>query len=182
MLAQHELQFNVAQLLKEATGGTRRHDINLEIGDELDEEVSAVAPLAGQIEFLRTGRNILAIGRLETTLQKTCGRCLNEFTMPVSVELAEEFYPSIDIFTGAPLPKTPEVDPENYINDQNMLNLFEVVRQELVVASAALFYCRPDCKGLCPYCGQDRNVVACTCREDQIDPRWAGLQTLETED
>jgi uncharacterized protein len=182
MSALHELQFNVAQLLKEPTGATRSYDIKAEIENELDDEIMAVAPLIGQVEFLRTGSDILVTGRLQTTLQKTCARCLTDFTMPVSIELEEEFYPVIDILTGGPLPKSAEVDSADLINEQNILDLTEVVRQELVVASDAILYCRPDCKGLCPQCGQDRNVSPCNCQEEQIDPRWAGLQALQTED
>jgi uncharacterized protein len=182
MLARYQLQFNVAQLLKEATGAARHYDLNAELDPEFDENLVAVSPLTGYLDLLRTGRDILVTGRLATSLQKTCGRCLTEFTTPVSIELAEEFYPSLDILTGTPLPKDPEVESENYIDDQNILDMVEVVRQELVVAADALLYCRPDCKGLCPHCGQDRNVVACTCHEERADPRWAGLQALQTEE
>jgi len=182
MLAQHALQFNVAQLLKEATGGVRHYDINVEIGNDLDESLVVLLPLVGHVDFLRTGKDILVMGQLETTLQKTCGRCLTEFTATVTIELEEEFSPSIDIITGAPLPKDPEVDSANFISEQNILDLVEVVRQELVVAGESFRYCRPDCKGLCPYCGQDRNVVTCNCQEEQVDPRWADLQHLMDKD
>jgi uncharacterized protein len=182
MSALYELQFNVAQLLKEPTGATRSHDINVEITNELDEDVIAVSPLVGQVKFLRTGPNVLVTGQLQTTLQKICGRCLTDFTIPASIELEEEFYPVVDIVTGIPLPKSLQIDSANLIDEQNILDLTEVVRQELVVVSDAILYCRPDCQGLCPQCGQDRNVSLCNCQEEQIDPRWAGLQALQTED
>jgi uncharacterized protein len=178
----YELQFNVAQLLKEPTGATRSHDIRVEIANELDDEIIAVSPLVGQVEFLRTGPNILVTGLLQTTLQKICGRCLTDFTIPASIELEEEFYPLVDIVTGTPLPQSSQADPANLIDEQNILDLTEVVRQELVVISDAILYCRPDCKGLCPQCGQDRNVNPCNCQEEQIDPRWVGLQSLQTKE
>jgi len=50
------------------------------------------------------------MGRLETTPPKTCGRCLT--TLPSHNHRARRrFFPSIDIITGAPLPKDAEVDP-----------------------------------------------------------------------
>jgi uncharacterized protein len=39
--------------------------------------------------------------------------------------------------------------------------------------------CRPDCKGLCPICGADRNRAACNCEEASPDPRWAALATIK---
>jgi len=37
--------------------------------------------------------------------------------------------------------------------------------------------CGPDCLGLCPECGANRNHETCTCTE-KTDPRWAGLAGL----
>ncbi|MBN1991615.1 MAG: DUF177 domain-containing protein [Anaerolineae bacterium] len=178
MLALSELQFNVAQLLKEATGATRSYAIETEVNAELD-DVEVVSPLVGQVDFLRTGPHILVTGQLQTTIQKSCGRCLTDFTRPVILNLEEEFYPVINIFTGAPVPKPAQAEAANLIDEQNILDLSEVVWQELVVMSEGIRYCRPDCKGLCPHCGQDRNIAPCDCAEDQIDPRWAGLQALK---
>jgi uncharacterized protein len=202
----YELQFNVAQLLKDATGATRRYDVNADIKNVLGDAVSGaitsdpitsdpitsdpitsdgiitVSPLVGQVEFLRTGLDILATGQLKTTVQKTCARCLTNFTASVSIELEEEFYPVVDVVTGNPVSIPEDADPANIIDEQNILDLVEVVRQELVVATDAVLYCRPDCLGLCPHCGQDRNINPCNCRDNQIDPRWAGLQASQIDD
>lgn len=40
--------------------------------------------------------------------------------------------------------------------------------------------CRPDCQGLCPVCGADRNEAACSCEEKTTDPRWAALAALKS--
>ena len=37
--------------------------------------------------------------------------------------------------------------------------------------------CRPDCRGLCPRCGADRNSAPCDCREEG-DERLAKLKSL----
>lgn len=178
----HELQFNVAQLLKEVTGGSRDYDINTQFKKPLDEDLIAVAPLVGQVKLLRTGPNILVTGILESVIQKSCGRCLNTFTAPVLVDLEEEFYPITDIHTGAAVSEPLEADEANRIDEQHILDLTEVVRQELVVASDSILYCKADCKGLCPHCGRDRNVEPCDCQDDQIDSRWAGLKALQIDD
>jgi uncharacterized protein len=173
--AQSELQFNVAQLLKEVTGGTRNYEISAPIMGEFDEETVVVAPLEGHVKFLRTGPNVLVSGFLHTSFEKTCGRCLITYTTPVEIELEEEFYPLIDINTGNPVLQPEGSDSANQIDAQNILSLAEVVRQELIVENDSVLYCQPDCKGLCPICGQDRNVGTCDCQDDQIDARWAGL-------
>ena len=176
--ASHGLEFNVAQLLKEATGATRSYEVVTDLSSDFDQELKIVSPLSGQVRFLRTGPNILVTGTLETTIEKECGRCLTSFTTPVTIELEEEFFPQLDIITGTAITQPPEVEEANLIDEQHILNLLEVVRQEILVKSDSLFYCRPDCKGLCPQCGQDLNMGSCDCQNEVVDPRWAGLQAL----
>jgi uncharacterized protein len=178
----HELQFNVAQLLKEPTGATRSYDIKTRTISQVDEDVTLVSPLVGHVKLLRTGANILVTGALETTIQKSCGRCLTAFTAPISIELEEEFYPTIDIVTGTLLPAPPDADEANSIDYHHILDLQEVVRQNILLESDTSLYCRPDCKGLCPHCGQDRNIAPCDCEDEQIDERWAGLRALQVEE
>lgn len=180
--ASPELQFNVAQLLKEATGATRNHEINAATLTQLDEEVKVVSPITGHVKFIHTGPNVLAIGIVKATIQKDCGRCLTTFTKNASIELEEEFYPAVDVVTGTMLAQPPEADEANRIDEHHILDLTEVLRQQFLLESDGILYCRPDCKGLCPHCGQDRNAAPCNCQDDVVDMRWAGLLELKSED
>jgi len=181
-LATYALQFNVAQLLKEATGGTRQYDVNADIEHAFDEDVIAVSPLTGQLDFLRTGSNILITGSLDVTLQKSCARCLTELVLPVSIEIEELFYPQTDIATGHAVEIPDDAEETNLIDDHNIVDLFEIVRQEVVLANDVVLYCRPDCRGLCQDCGADLNIETCDCESKHIDPRWSGLQALATDE
>ncbi|HXQ54586.1 MAG TPA: DUF177 domain-containing protein, partial [Actinomycetes bacterium] len=60
------------------------------------------------------------------------------------------------------------------------LPLDTMARDALVLAFPAFPLHSPDCAGLCPVCGADRNTIDCghTGTED-IDPRWAGLAGLQ---
>lgn len=175
----HDLQFNVAQLLKEVTGAGRKYDIDSQALKQLDEDVALVSPLVGLVKLLRTGPEILVTGLLEGTIEKSCGRCLTTFTSPITLELEEQFYPTVDVYSGAVLPVSPDADEANSINEQHILDLLEVVRQGLLLESEGIRYCRPDCKGLCPKCGKDRNLEPCTCEDEVFDLRWAGLKALQ---
>jgi uncharacterized protein len=48
----------------------------------------------------------------------------------------------------------------------------------LVLGVPARSLCRPDCRGLCPSCGQDLNQTACDCSAQEIDPRLEALRDL----
>jgi uncharacterized protein len=59
------------------------------------------------------------------------------------------------------------------------LQLEDVLREQVLLALPARTLCQPDCKGLCPVCGHNRNEVSCDCVSRQPDPRWAGLAGLD---
>ena len=61
------------------------------------------------------------------------------------------------------------------------LPLDTMARDALVLGFPAFPLRRPDCAGLCPVCGADRNTVDCGHGgTEQLDPRWAGLADLRT--
>jgi uncharacterized protein len=58
------------------------------------------------------------------------------------------------------------------------LDVTEVARQHLLLAVPFAPVCRPDCAGLCPVCGADRNTNPCHCTARLPDPRWQVLQNV----
>ena len=62
--------------------------------------------------------------------------------------------------------------------DRYVIDLGEVMREQFFLALPMKPLCRPECKGLCPICGANRNRQECGCREEWVDPRLAGLKNL----
>lgn len=171
------MQFNVAQLLKEPTGGTRKYDLDEPL-DDLDPQLVIQAPIRGQVKFTKIPQGILATGGFQTVVELNCNRCLEPFDEAVSFDLEEQFRPKIDLQTGAVLPQEEDADEATQISEQNILDLSEVMRQELLISLPAAATCRDDCAGLCPHCGKNLNEGACDCSDDTLDPRWASLRDL----
>lgn len=177
-----DMRYNVAQLLKGPTGGQRRYQVREDIRG-LDPDLKPLAPLEGSIALLRTSQGILVTGKLHTVIEGECRRCLEPARVEVELELEEEFYPTVAI---ADSPIDP-VDDDEYdaaltIDEHHEMDLGEVVRQGLWLATPMDALCRADCAGLCPRCGGNRNLGECTCEQDGIDPRWAVLQSLLSAD
>lgn len=171
------MQYNVAQLLKEPVGGTRKYEVNEEV-DDLDPLLVIQRPLTGKVKFTKILDGVLVTGDLETVVEVNCDRCLEPVDVPVEIELEEEFRQTMDIHTGASLPVTDESDPATLIDDKNHLDLSEVVRQALLLELPTHPLCRDDCKGLCQNCGQNLNEANCDCPEEDDDPRWSSLRAL----
>ena len=163
------VEINVAQFLKSPIGTTRTYEIDepVNIGDE--------NPLVrGAVTFLRTNRGILVKGRLKTSVPLTCSRCLSQFAQPLTLDIEEEFFPTIDILTGAAA-SPPDDEPEAFTIDQNnVLDLSEAIRQYVLLTTPMKPLCREDCQGLCPACGTNLNANTCNC-PPQPDLRTSGL-------
>jgi uncharacterized protein len=172
------MRFNVAQLIKGPTGAIRKYDLSEEIG-HLDPGLEPLRLLEGSVTLMRTSQGVLVTGRLRTRLRTECRRCLEPYDADVEFDLEEEFLPIVRI-DNAPVDDVPEEERDEalLIDGDHMLDLSEVIRQELWLALPTQGLCRPDCAGLCPRCGGNRNLGECHCDEVPEDPRWATLQAL----
>ena len=169
--------FNVAQLLKAPVGATQV--VELDNADKLDledESVRLAGPINGRLRMRRTNQGILVDGPVEAEVEITCVRCLDTFTMPVSFDLEEQFYPTIDVVTGLSLPESD--DELIFPIDQNhQLDLREALRQNLLLALPMQPICKETCAGLCSQCGKNLNEGPCDC-QPPIDERMSMLADL----
>jgi uncharacterized protein len=163
----HELRVNVGFLLKETAGYSRT--IQYESEHLLLDEDLAVNDLDGAVRFTRTHDGLLTRGRITADVEVECSRCLTGATQPVSADIEELWY--------YPPEKAPE-DAEWVIQEDANLDLTPLVREHFLLGIPIQVLCRPDCRGLCPQCGQDLNQGPCDCAADTIDPRLSALGTL----
>ncbi|NLE75502.1 MAG: DUF177 domain-containing protein [Chloroflexi bacterium] len=177
------MRYNVAQLLLEATGAQRRYSFEMQHPD-LDPQLELAAPLQGEVLLMRTHDGVLVQARVRTVLRLACVRCLEPMDAAVEAEWSEEFHPSLDVVTGRKLVVDPDdVDQGTLIDEHHILDLTETVRQQLLLQMPTHPLCRDDCQGLCPVCGGNRNLYACNCQDQEVDPRWAALaQALDESD
>jgi uncharacterized protein len=176
------LAFNVAQLLKEGIGATRRHALTGELYG-VDEHNPGPIAVQGQVSLVRTLQGVLLQGQAFLSLRSTCRRCLGLFDRELVLEIEEEFLATIDVVTGLRLKIEDMDEPELLIDDHHILDTREVLRQYAVAATVEPGVCRPDCRGFCPTCGADLNQETCDCHLARVDPRLAALAgLLSTED
>ena len=173
------LRINVVGLLKEPAGGVRDHVIQVAGATValMAEEARPLRDLTGEVRLLRSPRSIFARVRLATDFALDCRRCLEDAISPVKLEFDAEFFPSVDVVTGLAV-VIPDDDLAFVIDHNHELDLAEAVRQELLLALPMYPLCDPDCEGLCPTCGANRNADPCDCDDSEPDPRMASLKGL----
>jgi uncharacterized protein len=154
--------------LNEGPGYTRELVVDepvLAIADDL-----TVNDLRGSITLTRTPQGLIAQGRLTGALPSECVRCLTPVRQSVTSKFTELYH-----FPPETAPADGLVIPE----DMN-LDFSPVVREDMLLSVPMHVLCRPDCKGLCPVCGQNWNEGVCEHMntEPPTDPRFAELRRL----
>jgi len=108
-------------------------------------------------------------GGLRSDIKLPCGKCLQDVKISVSSPVFERFTTENTCDEDAwRVHSLSKVD----ISPQILLNL------QLVIPMSVS--CSDDCKGICRYCGKNRNEIICNCDElnREIDPRLEKLKEL----
>jgi len=136
-----EALINVTQLLKEPVGSSQSHDISGTIGEEVEGFVE------GKAKLIRISRGVLVQCKLTAEVKLICSRCLDTFLCPISFTAEEAFLPISDVSDDSAL-SLPEQSEEFTIDDKNILDLGELIRQYVLLNLPMKPLCCPDCPGM----------------------------------
>jgi uncharacterized protein len=123
----------------------------------------------------RDGDDVVVAGEIDATIPVVCGRCLEEFPAPTRADVDVRFIPRPPTGERVEL-GSDDLDLDFYAGGE--VNLDALVASETALALPMKPLCREDCRGLCPVCGGNRNLVTCACPERAPDPRLGALKDL----
>jgi uncharacterized protein len=133
--------------------------------------VPAGSPVSVDAEVESVVEGLLVTGKVGATVTLRCVRCLRDVDDELEAEVRELF-----AARGA---RNADDEDEGYaVLPDDRLPLDTMVRDTLVLAFPSFPLCRPDCAGLCPECGADRNADCGHGGSGATDPRWAALAGL----
>lgn len=152
-------------------------------GLSIDETAFAASPYADpawhldrlQLQVNRDGDEVDVRGQVRTSVPQECGRCAEGFASWVTADVDLRFAPKPARVDGAELGRD-DLDTDFYVDDR--IDVARVIENETTLALSMKPLCDPDCRGLCPVCGANRNLNPCACAERAPDPRLAALKTL----
>jgi uncharacterized protein len=116
-------------------------------------------------------------GNFAGKFEVPCARCVEPVELPLAADFDLIFRPAAA--DSEPTERSitaPETEIGYYQGDGLLLE--DVLREQVLLTLPARTLCKPDCKGLCPRCGENRNSTACHCDEGPADPRWEALAGL----
>lgn len=94
--------------------------------------------------------HIYVCGSLTVFVEGSCDRCLEKVAESFVLNFDQTFYKDI-------------AEEGCYPYFDSKLDITKAVQDEIVLSMPTLLLCRPDCKGLCPKCGANRNYFDCGC-------------------
>jgi uncharacterized protein len=124
--------------------------------------------LIGLVRATRTPQGILLQADFHTQIDLECVRCLTDFQQTLAFNFTElyAFLQRYVTDSGLLMPET------------GIIDLTPVLRELVLLEIPISPLCRPDCKGLCPICGNNLNESTCFHEEESGDPRLASLKSL----
>jgi uncharacterized protein len=144
-----------------------------------------VSPVSLAFDIHKDKEHFQLAGRVQTTLELPCSRCVESFTWPVDApfDLRYQPQPAADLAAGAGKADEREIAEDDlstafYVNDQ--IDLGQMMREQFLLSLPMKPLCTEDCNGLCPMCGTNLNRGACDCKRDWDDPRLAALRALKS--
>ena len=154
----------------------------LELTDETVREVTGtdnfrvIKNLKLKLNVQNSDDEYFCQGRLEATAELECSRCLKPFEKQLATDID---------FIVAPEGRN-RAKEENIIDDEDYLyydsdlsaDLWEILRQAVILAVSLKPLCVENCRGFCSVCGGNRNEKQCNCRNDNSRNQFAELRNL----
>ena len=146
-----------------------------------DEQASVTAPVQVQGRLTKVMEQVYFHGSIVGTVVAPCSRCLEVVNDGFDVEVRGVFLPAgSKRLTGDADEGVVTDDLDVYSHDGHRINLYPLVRDQVVMAFPVQTLCREDCAGLCQACGANLNEQPCACQDEHGDPRFAVLKRLKS--
>ena len=143
----------------------------------LDERVTLVEPATVKGTVRLAGPEVFVNGQIKTRAAVECDRCLKQIELPVDADFDLE-YVTGQTYESTAAAELTENDLSVSVFDGEAIDVDEIVKEQILLAVPTRTLCQPDCKGICPECGIDKNTGDCACETKDVDPRWAALKNL----
>ena len=144
------------------------------------EEAQFLEDIHGHLQLSRRLEDVYVKGSFSASVEVECRCCVESFATSILGEIEVQFCP-----TDAATPSDPlqaDTGERYYLGDT--IDLSEEVRQSLILEIPNWPLCSEECKGLCPQCGENLNLVDCGCQisEESSSPFAALADLLDPSD
>ena len=161
----HPLRLNVGFLINAPIGSNRAFDFDyqtIHLGDDL-----TVREFVGKSRFSHTQQGLLLQGEFQSETELECVRCLEMFTQSLKWSVTDLYAFDRRNMTESGL----------LVPDEGQIDLEPLLREYALLEFPISPVCTPECKGLCPVCGENLNKTDCGHRPE-LDNPFSALKDL----
>ena len=149
------------------------------------DEAQFSQPISFELRLQKSGQLIEVDGRLSTSVDLSCGRCLQSYEKRLRGDFAFTFTPYVpDEASSEDAEVEVELDTDElglvYYKDET-LDLLTPLQDQLVMALPISPVCQDDCQGLCSECGCNLNTDSCDCVKKPFNSKFSALAGLKIE-
>ena len=135
-------------------------------------------PLQSEAKILKVGQAVFIKGKVETSLRLQCVRCLGEFSYPLSSTFELTLHPLKETSLAEEI-ELVKKEMESSFFEGGELHLSEIACEQIFLEIPYQPLCHEECKGLCPGCGKDLNLLSCECIRDEGSSSFSILKQLK---
>ena len=136
-----------------------------------DGDIHLSSNLNFDLHLVKILKEITVRGKAWFSIEAPCARCLRDVDLILTPEVKLTLLPE-----HIPHEVDGDIGFEAYTGDE--IDLGGYLRETVAMSLPLKVLCQEDCKGLCPHCGADLNLGACSCKDDWVDPRFTALRNL----
>lgn len=166
------MKLNIGRLRKDP-GAWEEFEFTIPKAEKID-GLLFVKPVQVNGRITNTGDLMNLHARVKTGVIASCDRCLDEVKLPFEFEFNEKYCHKNDYDETL----MQDMESEIKILEDDIIDLYEAVKENLILNVPMRILCAEDCPGLCPHCGQNLKTGKCNCHIKEVDSRLAVLAKL----
>lgn len=144
---------------------------------QTSEDFAVRSPAQLVFDIFRQKDDVRLVGRVATTIELDCVRCLEPFEWPIDAPFDVRYQP-FEANSGEGEREVQEGDLDTSFYKDGVIDLEHLMREQFYLSLPMKPLCAADCKGLCALCGANLNQTACACTPVWQDPRLAAFRGL----
>jgi uncharacterized protein len=154
------MKVDVRELLE---GSIEKKTLEYEESPEFIDGLSFSLLPSVSLTLERMDRKIVLSCNVKTVVFLECSRCLQVYPQPLEFSYRE-------VYSEEPFRIIGELTEEDFkfTIENNVIDVSSSVRENIIINLPIKPLCKPDCKGLCPVCGENLNEGDCNCNTRNI--------------
>ena len=126
------------------------------------QDVQLEGPLRVGLSLDRRAEEIWIRGTIHAVALQQCSRCLADFSQILELDF-DVFCAKLPVARTMSPKALDEEDGGVHFHDGHVLSIDGEIREAVLLGLPMRPLCRESCAGLCPRCGEDRNLGPCPC-------------------